>query len=169
MTKETVITWLGRNDEQIRKAADILADGLLRDVVGGLGEDAMLRNATDLKECDRHDVETFFSLLQRIWETGTGSYCSTIERLEDKPYSMKEFNRRELGYGGLREVFGKWLDENYRVELTDDLLAAVDSRCDIAGIVSASALGGGAYEELCDLFAAAKDRVVEKIKQQLTY
>lgn len=167
MTKDSISAWLGRNDEQMKKAADILADGLLRDVVGDLSEDTMLRNATDIEECDGHDLEVFFSLLQRSWEMGIESYRSTFGSLEEKPYSMKEFNRKHLGHGAIREVFGKWLEDNYSVELPADLLAAFDKRCKVAGIVYEDALGGGDYEELCDLFGEAKAKAVEKIKRQL--
>ena len=165
MTKESICEWIDLNDKQIEKAADILADGLIRDIVGNLDEDKMLRNASDLEECEEYDFILFFSLVQMYWERGIDSYREKVGALEEKPYSIKEFNKKNGGYGAMPDVFLKWFDDNYRDELPRELLSAVDKRCEIARIVNDNAFGGGDFEEAADLLRMANKKAIEKIKK----
>ena len=165
MTKESICEWIDLNDKQIEKAADILADGLIRDIVGDLDEDEVLRNATDLGECDGHDFSLFFSLVQMYWERGIDVYREKVGALEKNPYNIKEFNKKNVGYGAMPDVFLKWLNDNYRDELPHERLFAIDKRCEMAHIVNANAFGGGGFEESIDLFRMVRENIVEKIKK----
>ena len=169
MNKDIINSWLERNDEAMQKAAEWLSSGPIETFIcyqKYLKGDSMLRNATDLEACDEHDIETFFSLLDEKYKL-SWNYDSTYGELDAHPYSIREWNKREKGYGGVRSIFTEWCNENYQEVLPEELLTAVRERHDVACIVNANAYGGGGYEVLQDLFLAAKVKVAETIKREL--
>jgi hypothetical protein len=169
MTKDMINGWLERNDEAMDRAADWLAEGLIETFIckmEDLKDEAMLRNATDLADCDEYDIEVFFSLLNRKYELSR-DYDYTYGTLDSQPFSIKEWNRKEKGFGGVRCVFSEWCDDHYQEVLPEDLLSAVRERHDVGCIVNAYAYGGGGYEVIQDLFLAARKKLTETIKKQI--
>lgn len=166
--KDVINVWLERNDKAFAEAVELLASGIIETIicdVKDLKDDEMLRNATDLAECDYNDITMFFSLLDAKW-TLNASYDSVYGKLDKEPYSIKDWCKKELGYGGYKDVFDKWLDDNYEEVLEGDLLTAVNERKAVGCIVNSTAMGGG-FEVISDLFLAAKKKVVEIIMREL--
>lgn len=169
MTKNMIIGWLERNDAAMEKAAGELATGIIEVFIGevkDLKDDKMLQNATDLQECDGYDIEMFYSLLQKRSELSY-DYSYVYGNKDSEPYSIKQWNKKEIGYGGVRFIFESWCEEVYEEVLPEDLLKAVRERHDVACIVNSQAYGGGGYEVMQDLYIAAREKVAEIIKQQL--
>lgn len=169
MMKDVINVWLERNDKAFAEAAELLASGIIEAIicdVKDLKDVEMLRNATDLAECDYSDITMFFSLLDAKWALNA-SYDSVYGKLDKEPYSIKDWCKKELGYGGYKDVFDKWLEDNYEEVLVGDLLTAVNERKAVGCIVNSTAMGGGGFEVISDLFLAAKKKVVEIIKLSL--
>lgn len=170
MTKNMLISWLEQNDALMEKAASLLAEGLIESLicdVKDLKDEPMLRNATDLAECDEHDLSSLLSLLDARRDISM-SYDYIYGEVESGPYSIKEWNKKERGYGGVRDVFTSWLEDNYEEVLPEDVLKAVRERHDVACVVDANAYGGGGYEVLHDMYYEAKVKATEIIKRELS-
>lgn len=170
MTKDMINAWLERNDEAMDKAATILAVAIIENIIcdpDKLKDEVMLRNATDLAECSEHDICQLYSLLNERWELSR-DYDYTYGKLESGPYSIKEWNRKERGHGGVKDLFINWCEENYDEVLPEQLLREVRERRDVACVVNAFAYGGGGYEVMQDLYHAAKVKVAETVKKQFS-
>ena len=165
MTKDFINRWLERNDEAMAQAAGVLAPELIEELIGDLKEDTLLHHATDLAECDEHDIGMFFSILDDEWKTyGSGAYGRMTDKLKE-PFCIKSFNSSH--HGCVRDLFDNWLDENYEQLLSDELLTAVRERCDVGRIVNSKALGGGGFEVLSDLFHMTEVKVLDAIKEAI--
>ena len=167
MAKDIISGWMECNDKAMEKASDLLAVGIIETFIGKVNEikdEKLLQNATDLQECDRVDIQLFFSLLQKKHEEAYGR--GVYSELEAKHYSIKQWSKKEKGYGDVKLLFDAWCEENYEDVLPDEILRAFNERCEVACIVNAQALNGGGYEVKQDLFIAAIEKVAEIIKQQ---
>ena len=145
--------WKEKNDGLFSKAADILADM----VVGEFVWLECYKNATDLADCDGEDIQLFEFLT---------SHDSAFPEDTDRPYSIKEYNKTHAGYGPVFPIFEAFVEENWQ-DLDDELVEAVRDRVDVGKVVDKNCLGGGGFEVISSLCRATKDKVAEKIKNQI--
>ena len=145
--------WKKKNDELFAKAMDVLADYVIEEYVC----DGDLKDATDLQECDGHDIQLFYFLLN------DDRFCHCPE-IPDGSFSIKEFNRRHTGHLGVKGIFEDYAHDIWEDCLDDDVREAVCDRIEVGRIVDKYAYGGGGFEVERDLEIGVRDRVAEKIK-----
>lgn len=125
-------------------------------------------NATDLKECDYDDIQTYYSIKDCAYDSLCNTLAMTIDNYVAKPFSIKEFNKKfEKDAGNFNYVFEDWITENWENTLPQYLVDAINQQYDVASIINAEAYGGGGYEFIQDLKRCTMKRVVEIIKESI--
>ena len=156
---ESVSSWLEQNNKDIAKAVNILSDIIMEDYV----DLDCFRNATDLAECDYHDLQ----LADYLMDYYSDYYPRMIDDMISGPYSIKEFitkKRVNIMYCQwerlTKEYWEEWLEDDY-----PELVDAVYNLRDISKITDKDLLGGGGFESMRDLEVGVAKAVTEKIKK----
>ena len=81
-------------------------------------------------------------------------------------FSIKEFNKKNTGYLGVKSIFEDYVDDIWEDCLDDDIKEAVYDRIEVGKIIDKYCLGGGGFEVERDLELGVCDRVAEKLKEK---